>query len=114
MGNLCISSGAIAAGRAIRRRERLIDDPAYGARTASAFGAASKTAIDLARRPHGAFGRNGTDLMVRNDVARTHDHDRTPGSAAHPAFLFMLSSESASDPNDDVSLPLYGGTSQAL
>ena len=90
------SRAATAPGFFGRCADGLVHDPPNRTRATSAFGAASETAIDLAGRPHGAFCRNGTDLMVRNDVARTHDHDRTPGSAAHPAFLFMRSLQSTS------------------
>ena len=78
-----------------RPGQGLVHDPPNGASTASALGTAAQTPIDLARRSHGALGRNGSDLMVRNDVARTHDHDGTPSSirlsaCARPsAFICM-------------------------
>src|SRR5580693_6551620 len=71
-----ISSGATAAGWALRCRKRLVHDPADGPRAASAFGAASEAAIDFARAPCAVFGRDRSDLVIRNDVARTHDHGR--------------------------------------
>ena len=70
-------ANAVARARS-RRAEGLVHNPPDRTGTAAAFGAASETAIDLARPPHGAFGRNGSDLMVRDDVARTHDHEGTP------------------------------------
>jgi hypothetical protein len=79
-----------------RRGQSLVHDPPNGASTAPTFGTASQTPIDLARRSDGAFGRNGSDLMVRNDVARTHDHDGTPSAirlcaCARPsAFICMM------------------------
>lgn len=49
-----------------------------GAHTTSAGGAAAQAPVDLAGSADSVFGRNGSDLMVRNDIARTHDHYRTP------------------------------------
>src|SRR5258707_15740892 len=67
------ASAVVWAGS--RRAEGLVHNPPDRTGTAATFGAASQTPIDLTGRPHGAFGRNGSDLMVRDDVARTHDHE---------------------------------------
>ena len=56
--------------------EGLVHNSPNGASTATTLGAASQTPIDLARRSDGAFGRDGSDLVVRNDVTRTNDHKR--------------------------------------
>jgi hypothetical protein len=82
--------------RRCRPGESLVHDPPDGASTAPTFGTASQTPVDLARRSDGAFGCNGSNLMVRNDVARTHNHDGTPSSirlsvCARPsAFICMM------------------------
>jgi hypothetical protein len=88
---------ATAAARRIigGRTDGLVHDPPDGTGAAPTFGAAPKAAIDLAGRPHGAFGRNGSDLMIRDDVARAHDHDGTPRPLGDPAFLLMRSFKSA-------------------
>jgi len=62
-----------------RLSEGLVHDPPDGTGATPAFGAASQAPVDLAGRPDRALRRNGPDLMVRNDVARTHDHEGTPG-----------------------------------
>ena len=86
---------AAAARRLLGRPGNgLVHDPPDRARATAAFGTAAEAAVHLAGRPHRAFSRNGSDLMVRNDIARTHDHDCAPGSTGHPAFLFMLSRKS--------------------
>jgi hypothetical protein len=48
------------------------------ARAAPASGAAAQATVNLAGAADGVLGSDGSDLMVRNDIARTHDHDRTP------------------------------------
>jgi hypothetical protein len=79
-----------------RPGQSLVHNPPNGASTAPTFGTASQTPVDLARRSDGAFGCNGSNLMVRNDVARTHNHDGTPssirlGACARPsAFICMM------------------------
>src|ERR1700730_3289017 len=89
-------ANAVARARS-RRAEGLVHNPPDRTGTAATFGAASQTAIDLTGPPHGAFGRNGSDLMVRDDVARTHDHEGTPSSIGHSGvFLFMHLAASAS------------------
>jgi len=86
------------AGSCRKRRRRfsdgLIHDLPDGAGATPAFGAASQTPIDLAGRPDSALVRNRSDLMVRNDVTRTHDHDSTPGSIR--CFMFSALAASAS------------------
>ena len=57
---------------------RLIHDPPDRSRAPSTFGAAAETTVDLACRPYAALGRDGSHLMIRNDVARTHDHGDAP------------------------------------
>src|ERR1700730_17470861 len=107
-------ANAVARARS-RRAEGLVHNPPDRTGTADTFGAASQTPIDRTGRPHGAFGRNGSDLMVRDDVARTHDHEGTPGSIGHSGvFSFMHLSASASHPDENVSLPLCDDARQAL
>jgi hypothetical protein len=92
-----VGRSADAGSRRQRRaRQSLVHDPPNGARTAPTFGTASQTPVDLARRSDRAFGCNGSNLMVRYDVARTHDHDGTPssirlwGCACPSAFISMM------------------------
>jgi hypothetical protein len=93
-----IGRSADAGSRARRGRpgQSLVHNPPNGASAAPTFGTASQTSVDLARRSDGAFGCNGSNLMVRNDVARTHNHDGTPssirlGACARPsAFICMM------------------------
>ena len=68
-------------------RQRLVHDAPDGAGATAAFRAAAETAIDFAGRAHRPFGRNGPHLMIRDDVARTHDHGGTPDSFDPPAVI---------------------------
>ncbi len=81
------------AGSCRERRRRfsegLVHDSPDSASATPTFSAASQTPIDLTGRSDSALGRNRSDLMVRNHVARTHDHDGTPGSIR--CFMSMRS-----------------------
>jgi hypothetical protein len=66
----------------------LVHDVPDRAGAAPTRGAAPQAAIDLAGTAHAVFGGNGPHLVVRNDIARTYDHDSTPthlfcGNASH-------------------------------
>jgi hypothetical protein len=67
-----------ATGAVGRCRHCFVHDPPNRAGAAAAFGAAAEAAIDLTGRPDGALGRERSDLMVRNNVARTHTHGVAP------------------------------------
>src|SRR5215831_13116365 len=85
-----------------RLSEGLVHDPPDGTGATPAFGAASQAPVDLAGRPDHALRRNGPDLMVRNDVARTHDHEGTPGSIR---YLMICARCERGAPDDGLSLP---------
>jgi hypothetical protein len=57
--------------------ERLFDDALHGACTATAFNAATETAVDLPRIAREILRRtDGTaDIVVAEDVAGTDDHE---------------------------------------
>jgi hypothetical protein len=59
-------------------REDFVHDVSDRTHTTPAGGAAPQAPVNLAGRADGAFGCNRPDLMVRNDITRTHNHDRTP------------------------------------
>ena len=65
---------------------RFVDDPANGPGAPPTLGAAAEAAVDFAGATGCAFGCDRADLLVGNDVARTHDHDalslRSVGLAA--------------------------------
>ena len=66
---------ALAAGRTSRRRGvRLIHDPPDGAGATAAFRIAPEAAVNFTGAAHIVLGRDGPHLMIRNDVARAHDH----------------------------------------
>src|SRR5262249_18898366 len=56
-------------------RVDFIHDVPDGAHATPAGGGASEAPVDLAGGADGLFGGNGPDLAVRNDIARTHNHD---------------------------------------
>ncbi len=97
-------AGSCSCRKRRRRRlsESLVDYAPNGASAAPTCGTASQAPVDLARRSDGAFGRNGSDLVIRNDVARTHDHDGTPGSMR---CFMCLRTRKRVHPDDNVSLP---------
>jgi hypothetical protein len=65
---------------------RFVDDPADGPGAPSTLGATAEAAVDFAGAARRTFGCDRADLLVGNDVARTHDHDalslRSVGLAA--------------------------------
>ena len=65
-----------AAGRSAGT-EHIIDDGLDGACAAAAFGAATKTAIELLNIPRPIPGRldGAADIMVAQNVAGTNDHE---------------------------------------
>jgi len=58
----------------LRTIERLIDDLANGASAPSALGAATKTAIDMARRPARCGARRASHFLIAQYVAGTDNH----------------------------------------
>jgi len=77
-------AGAAAAARAGGRAllpclfQRFMDQGLDGGIAASAFGAATKAAIDGARRPRARFSLDGgTDILIGKDVAGADDHNGT-------------------------------------
>ena len=56
--------------------ESLVHDPADGAGTAAALGAAAETTIDLPGRTRPRLRRDGgADIVVAQNVAGTDDHE---------------------------------------
>ena len=55
-----------------------LDDVLDGARTATAFGAATEAAIDLLGMTHGVVGVSdgGSDIVIAEDVTGTDDHGK--------------------------------------
>jgi hypothetical protein len=68
--------------------QRLVDDRLDGPSAASAFGAAAQASVDLLRVARQLISRCNriADVVIGNDVARTHNHrmDQLAGSA----FIF--------------------------
>lgn len=62
----------------------LVHDAPDGAGAPAAGGAAAQAPVDLAGSANQAFGRDGSDLGVRNDIARTHDHAAHSLSSSAP------------------------------
>jgi len=62
------------------RSDRLVENAADGAGAASAFGTTAEATIDFAGGTNRALAGHGPDLVVRDDVARTHDHGGAPSS----------------------------------
>src|ERR1700759_2158203 len=67
-------SGSFALGAAAGI-DCFVDDPANGPGAPPALGAAAEAAVDFAGATRCAFGCDRANLLVGNDVARTHDHD---------------------------------------
>ena len=65
--------GAAVAGRG-SGIQRLIHDPADGAGTTAALGAATQTAINLTGRARRLRLDGGANIVIAQDVARTDDH----------------------------------------
>jgi hypothetical protein len=65
---------------------RFVDDPADGPGAPSTLCATAEATVDFAGAARRTFGCDRADLLVGNDVARTHDHDalslRSVGLAA--------------------------------
>jgi hypothetical protein len=59
----------------VRFRADFIHDRPDRAYATAAGGAASQAPVDLAGSANGVCGGDGPDLMIRNHIARTHDHD---------------------------------------
>ena len=73
-----LAARAAPARRAAGARDRLVHDPADGARATPALGATAKAMVDLPRRSRNVLARRQrrTHIVVREHVAGTHNHGR--------------------------------------
>jgi hypothetical protein len=79
-----LAARAALAARSAGARNRFVHDPADRTRTASALGAATEAAVNLAGGARRSLRREGgPDVLVGQHVARTDDH----GNPAVPARL---------------------------
>jgi hypothetical protein len=95
------ASGALVRAAGARR---FVDDPTDGPGATPALGAAAEATVDFAGAARCAFGCDRADLLVGNDVARTHDHDAL--SLIDRQFsLLLFSSRRATEPTDPYLMP---------